>query len=362
MFRLLHFLSSYKYSERAQNLSIRALRGIKKFGLSPLVRFKYNYKHPLLERELLGVKFKNPVGLAAGFDKSGDRYNLLSDLGFGFIEIGSLTLLKQTHNTPNIYFLPKDEALINDSVINNLGVRHAVNYLKKNKPNCIIGANITSCISENMQKMIHEYELAFEYLYDFVDYFVLNVSLSDVNTFGNISSLEELSEILDPLLTIRNMYDEYRPILLKVTPDMNISDLDEVIALSLVSGLDGIIATNGTYKRENLNSSQRVLNRAQDGILCGKPLYNRSLEFVKYIYKKTNGQLPIIASGGIFTSEQAKEMLNSGASLIQIYSSFIYKGAKIVKRINKYIVKCAKNEALKVNNPQKKEKQREVKK
>lgn len=344
MYRLIRWVLFLFYPEKIHHILIRVLRGLKRFYIfSPIFRLIYNYKNPILEREVFGVKFKNPVGLAAGFDKNCDFYHLLSDFGLGFIEVGTLTPQPQEGNSkPRVFLLPKDEAIVNRDGIANLGVRHAVYLLKNNKPGCPIGANITSCENTPAQKIIKDFELAFEYLYDFVDYFTINVSTSRSGDHGVIKYTDRLSEVLDSLLTIRNMYDEYRPILLKVSPDMTNAELDKIIDIALISGLDGIITTSSIQKRENLKTSLRAINRIGDGGLSGKPLYTRSLNMVKYVHEKTRGQLPIVACGGIMTPLQAKEMLDAGASLIQIYTGFVYKGPCIVRKINKYLVKCEK--------------------
>ncbi len=351
MYRLIRWILFLFYPERIHYILIKVLRGLKRFYITtPILRLIYNYKNPSLEREVFGVKFRNPVGLASGFDKNCDCYHLLSDFGFGFIEVGTLTPQPQEGmNKPRVFLLPKDEAIINKNGSANLGVRHAVYILKRNKCSSPIGANISYCEKTPQNRIIKEFELAFEYLYDFVDYFAINVSTPNSKDCGVVKSTEQLSEILDSLLTIRNMYDEYRPILLKVTPDISNSELDEIIDIALVSGLDGIITSSATFRRENLKTTQKNLSRIGDGALSGKPLFNRNLEIVKYVHAKTRGQLPIIACGGIMTPQEAKQMLDAGCSLIQIFSGFVYKGPSIVKKINKYLVKCHKEQSANQN-------------
>ncbi len=305
-----------------------------------LMRLIFSYKNPKLEREVFGIKFKNPVGLAAGFDKNGDCYNHLSNLGFGFVEIGSLTPKAQGGNPkPRCFRLPKDKAIINRMGINNNGVKYAVEYIKKHKPNCVIGGNLSKNSTVSNEDAPKDYEKSFAILYDFVDYFVLNVSCPNVKNLDKLQDIDSLSEIIDRLLTIRRYSDDYRPILLKISPDIPVKHLDEIIDLVLVSGLDGVIATNTTRSREGLASPKESVEAIGDGGLSGAPLFERSLEFVKYISEKTNKQLPIIAVGGIMSPEQAKQMLDAGASLIQIYSGFIYNGPAFVKKINKYLAK-----------------------
>lgn len=305
-----------------------------------LIRFFFNYKNPKLEREVFGIKFKNPVGLAAGFDKNGDEYNKIANFGFSFVEIGSITPEPQDGNPkPRCFRLPKDRAIINRMGINNNGVKYAVDYIKNHKPNCVIGGNLSKNATVSNEDAPKDYEKSFAYLYDFVDYFVLNVSCPNVQDLDKLQNINNLSEIIDRLLTLRRYFDDYRPILLKISPDIPFQQLDEIVDLVLVSGLDGVIVSNTTRSRENLVTDKHTVESIGNGGLSGAPLYKKSLEMVKYINLRTNSQLPIVAVGGIMTPEQALEMLNAGASLIQIYTGFIYNGPGFVKKINKYLAK-----------------------
>ena len=327
--------------ERIHGIVVVLLRIISYIPLSDkLIRLFFDYKNPKLEREVFGIKFKNPVGLAAGFDKNGDSYNNLANFGFSFIEIGSLTPRAQGGNPkPRCFRLPEDKAIINRMGINNNGVKYAVEYIKAHKPNCIIGGNLSKNSDVSNEDAPKDYEKSFAMLYDFVDYFVLNVSCPNVKNLDKLQDISSLSEIIDRLLTLRRYFDDYRPILLKVSPDIPVKQLDDIIEIILVSGLDGVIATNTTRSREGLKSSAENINAIGEGGLSGAPLFERSLEFVKYISQKTNGQLPIIAVGGIMTPENAKQMLDAGASLVQIYSGFIYNGPGFIKQINKHLAK-----------------------
>lgn len=327
--------------ERIHGIVMSTLRVINYIPFSGnLMRLIFKYQNPKLEREVFGIKFKNPVGLAAGFDKNGDAYNLMANLGFSFVEIGSLTPEAQGGNPkPRCFRLPKDKAIINRMGINNNGVKYAVEYIKNHKPNCVIGGNLSKNSNVSNEDAPKDYEKSFALLYDFVDYFVLNVSCPNVKNLDKLQNINSLSEIIDRLLTLRRYYDDYRPILLKVSPDIEQKHLDEIIDLVLVSGLDGVIATNTTRSRENLISDKESVEAIGDGGLSGAPLFEKSLSFVKYIHKRTNGTLPIIAVGGIMSPENAKAMLDAGASLIQVYSGFIYNGPAFVKNINKYLAK-----------------------
>ncbi|MEN6619839.1 MAG: quinone-dependent dihydroorotate dehydrogenase [Rikenellaceae bacterium] len=341
MFRLIKpiiFAFSPETSHRiVQNLLI-FLRYIPFSGA--ILRLFYYYKRENLEREVLGLRFENPVGLAAGFDKNGEIYNDLANFGFSFIEIGSLTPNEQSGNPkPRCFRLVEDNAIINRMGINNRGVKYAVQSIKKRKPKVIIGGNISKSTSCPNDQAPMDYERSFAQLYDFVDYFTINISCPNVKGLSKLQDITALSEIIDKLTTLRKYYDDYRPILLKISPDITYEQLDEIIELILVSGLDGIVATNTTIKRENLKTNQERVDSIGDGGLSGAPLFERSLEIIKYIYKKTGGQLPIIGVGGITTPAQAKEMLDAGASLIQIYTGFIYNGPGFVKSILKHISK-----------------------
>lgn len=340
MFRLFKPLLFTLSPESAHNLIVSLLKFI--LYIPPLrwtLGLIYNFHSPKLEREVMGLKFKNPVGLAAGFDKNCEVFDALSSFGFGFVEVGSLTPLAQPGNPkPRCFRLVQDNAIINRMGINNKGVKYAVTNLKKRaKSDLIVGANIIKGTSTPNEKSPADYEKSFAQLYDFVDYFVINVSCPNVKDVTKLQDITSLSEIIDRVTTLRKYYDQYRPILLKLSPDLIFEQLDEIIDLVLVSGIDGVVATNTTTKRDGLKSSKERVEAIGEGGLSGAPLFNRSLEVVKYINNKTKGQLPIIASGGIMTPSQASKLLDSGATLVQIYTGFIYNGPGFVKQILKYL-------------------------
>ena len=342
MFRLLIKPILFSFTpETAHNIVSRLLLLLSYIPYSKyLVRLFFHFSSSSLEREVMGIKFPNPIGLAAGFDKNAELYNPLSDFGFGFIEIGSVTPVEQPGNSkPRIFRLVEDKALINRMGINNKGVKHTVSKLKQIKPRVIIGGNISKSTASSNEQAPLDYEKSFAQLYDFVDYFVVNVSCPNVKGLTKLQDITSLSEIVDKLTLLRKYYDDYRPILLKVSPDLSDEQLDEIIELILVSGLDGIVATNTTISRDNLLTERDKVEGIGEGGLSGAPLFNRSLEMVRYINKKTGGQLPIIGVGGIITPVQAKEMLDAGASLVQIYTGFIYNGPGFVKQILKYLNK-----------------------
>ncbi|PKO96565.1 MAG: quinone-dependent dihydroorotate dehydrogenase [Bacteroidetes bacterium HGW-Bacteroidetes-6] len=327
--------------ETAHNIIVRLLIILRYIPLSSFViRLLFKYRSPKLEREVMGIKFPNPVGMAAGFDKNGEIYNEMANFGFGFIEVGSVTPSEQIGNPkPRCFRLVDDKAIINRMGINNKGVKHLVTNLKERKPKVIIGANIIKSTASPNEIAPQDYEKTFAQLYDFVDYFVVNVSCPNVKGITKLQDINSLSEIVDRLTALRKYYDEYRPILLKISPDLDNEQLDEIIELILISGMDGIVATNTTRSRENLVTFKERVEFIGEGGLSGAPLYKKSLEMVRYITQKTKGQLPIIAVGGIMTPAQAHEMLNAGASLVQIYTGFIYNGPAFVKKILKYLSK-----------------------
>lgn len=301
-----------------------------------ITKLLYKKESPLLKKEFFGYTFKNPVGLAAGLDKNGTHYNQLSDFGFSFIEIGSLTPEPQPGNpTPRLFRLPNDRAIINRMGINNLGIKHAIKHIQHNKPNCILSASIAkNTTSETEEEIIRDYETAFSLMYDFVDMFAINISCPNVEDLDSLQDISKLSEVIDNLLELRLCYEEYKPILLKLSPDIKEVQLDQILHYSMMSGIDGIIAGNTTRTRDGLTASKEDIESIGNGGLSGAPLFEKSLKLVKSINEKTKGRLPIIGVGGIMGPNEAKQMLDAGASLIQIYTGFIYEGPSIVKKIN----------------------------
>ena len=295
---------------------------------------------PELSKEVFGRVFPNPVGLAGGLDKNGEHYNDLANFGFGFIEIGSLTPEPQDGNPkPRLFRVVKDRAIINRMGINNKGVKNAIEHLKRERPEVIVAANISKNTSSMNEDAAKDYESAFALLYDFVDMFVINLSCPNVVGLAKLQDVSFLSEIVDKLLSLRMYFDEYRPILVKVSPDIPQQQLDEIIEYVMMSGVDGIVAGNTTRSRDGLTISQDRIDAIGNGGMSGAPLFRKNLNLVKYIHDKTGGNLPVIGVGGIMSPEQAKEMLDAGASLIEIYSGFIYEGPGLVKRILKYLQK-----------------------
>ena len=323
--------------ETAHNLLFSCLAFLRHVPFAhSIIRAIYKKEAPSLSKEVFGITFPNPVGLAGGLDKNGEFYNDMAYFGFGFVEIGSLTPQPQDGNPkPRCFRVPQDKAIINRFGINNKGVRNAVEHLKKNRPEVIVAANIsknTTSINEDAAK---DYESAFALLYDFVDMFVVNVSCPNVVGLTSLQDISFLSEIVDKLLNLRMYYDEYRPILLKVSPDLSKEQLDDIMDYCLRSGIDGIVAGNTTRSRDGLTISQDKIDKIGNGGMSGAPVHKKNLELVRYIHTRTEGKLPIIGVGGIMSEEQAKAMIEAGASLVEIYSGFIYEGPALVKRIIK---------------------------
>lgn len=325
--------------ETAHNITFSGLSFIRHIPFArSIIRAIYRKDSKSLEREVFGIRFPNPVGLAGGLDKNGEFYNDMANFGFGFVEIGSLTPKPQDGNEkPRCFRIPADRAIINRFGINNKGVRNAVEHLKKERPEVIVAANIsknTSSINEDAAK---DYEQSFALLYDFVDMFVINVSCPNVVGLTALQDVSFLSDIVDRLLDLRMYYDNVRPILLKVSPDLPHPQLDDIIDYCLRSGIDGIVAGNTTRSRDGLSISESKIEKIGNGGLSGAPLYRKNLELVKYVHEKSKGRLPIIGVGGIMSGEQAQEMLDAGASLVEIYTGFIYEGPSIVKKIIRHL-------------------------
>lgn len=321
--------------EFAHDMVLAGLGFLRKipFGRSVSKLF-FKKSFPALKKEVFGIEFPNPVGLAAGLDKNGSYYNELSDFGFGFIEIGSLTPKPQLGNPkPRLFRLPDDKALINRMGINNSGMVKAIENIKKNRPEVKLAASISKNSLSQEGQIPKDYEACFSALYDFVDFFVVNVSCPNVEGLCNLQDTSFLSDIMDPVLDKRAGMDEYKPVLVKISLDITNDQLDEILSYSMMSGVDGIVVGNTTKTRKGLSVDEEILSRIGNGGLSGAPLYQKSLDMVKYIYAKTEGKLPIVGVGGIMTPEQALEMLNSGASLIEIYTGFIYEGPGFVGRI-----------------------------
>jgi len=312
---------------------IRFLNKIPGFG--KLFQAMYEVNSPKLEREVFGLKFKNPVGLAAGFDKDAKLYKELSNLGFGFIEIGTLTPKGQEGNPKKRLFrLKEDSAIINRMGFNNGGVLEAVERLKKNN-DVLIGGNIGKNKNTPNEEATSDYEICFEALFPYVDYFVVNVSSPNTPNLRALQDKEPLTQLLQTLQNLNEAKPKQKPILLKIAPDLTDEQLLDIIDIVKETQIAGVIATNTTLSREGLQSK----NKTEMGGLSGKPLTKRSTEVIRFLSEKSNKAFPIIGVGGIHSADDAIEKLNAGASLIQLYTGFIYEGPGLIKVINKRILK-----------------------
>jgi len=292
-----------------------------------------------LNREVFGLKFKNPVGIAAGLDKNAEVFDMLGYMGFGFVEIGTVTPKAQDGNPkPRLFRLKKDLSLINRMGFNNKGVDYVVNKLKKKKSDIIIGGNIGKNTLTPNNKAIDDYEYCYDALIDYVDYIAVNVSCPNIKDLKELQDKDALLDILKRLKDKNVKKSHKKPILLKISPDLTNNQLDEIIDIVKISKIDGIIATNTTTIRDGLSISKEKIKEIGDGGLSGKPLNKRSTEVIRYISTKSNNKIPIMAVGGVLTTNDAIEKLNAGASLVQIYTGFIYEGPWFTKQINKSIL------------------------
>lgn len=308
-------------------------------GVNFLWRKYFVFEDKRLERHLFGLTFKNPVGLAAGFDKNASMYNDLAQCGFGFIEIGTVTPLAQPGNDkPRLFRLKKDKAIINRMGFNNDGVDAAVLQLKKRKTKVIIGGNIGKNKMTENENAVDDYVLAFEGLHDYVDYFVVNVSSPNTPNLRALQEKEPLTALLSELKSRNKKKAVQRPILLKIAPDLSTEQLDDIIEIVLNTEIDGVIASNTTIHRDGLLEGKQALEKIGAGGLSGKPLTKQSTEVIRYLHTHSKGKFPIIGVGGIHSPEDAIEKLEAGASLVQLYTGFIYEGPGLIKRINKALI------------------------
>ena len=306
-------------------------------GLSLIFKKTYTVEDKRLERELFGLKFRNPVGLAAGFDKDAKLFNELSSFGFGFVEIGTLTPKPQPGNPKQRLFrLKADQAIINRMGFNNGGVEEAAIRLKKNK-GVLIGGNIGKNKVTANEDAVKDYELCFDALFDLVDYFVVNVSSPNTPNLRELQDKEPLTELLLSLQKRNNTKKQPKPILLKIAPDLSEEQLTDIIDIVSETKIAGVIATNTTISREGLDSPSYLA--AEQGGLSGKPLTTRSTEVIRFLAEKSNKAFPIIGVGGIHSAQDALEKLDAGADLVQIYTGFIYEGPALIRSINKAILK-----------------------
>lgn len=309
-------------------------------GVRNILSAIHKKEHPKLEKTLFGVKFNNPVGLAAGLDKDAKLIDELSTFGFGFIEIGTVTPRPQPGNDkPRLFRLPADQGLINRMGFNNKGAAHAASRLKERRSGVVIGGNIGKNKTTPNEDAILDYESCFETLYPYVDYFVVNVSSPNTPGLRDLQEKEPLKKLLLAVKMLSNAKTKPKPVLLKIAPDLTVTQLDDIVEILRESGTDGVIATNTTISREGLATSKKTVDRIGAGGLSGKPVRERSTEVIAYLRAKLGPGYPIIGVGGIMKPEDAIEKLKAGADLVQIYTGFIYEGPGFVKRILREVIR-----------------------
>ncbi|MFA8434494.1 MAG: quinone-dependent dihydroorotate dehydrogenase [Marinifilaceae bacterium] len=308
-----------------------------------IIGARFKLEDPLLETEVFGLKFPNPVGLAAGLDKNAEAFDLLGQMGFGFVEIGTVTPKAQPGNLePRLFRFINDKALVNRMGFNNEGVEEIVNRLRKRKTKVMIGGNIGKNKVTPNDQAIRDYLSCFEALYPVVDYFAVNVSSPNTPNLRELQDKEPLKRLLNDLMELNRSKEVSKPILLKIAPDLTDSQLDDIIEIVKETSIAGIVATNTTVSRDGLTYTREDIEAVGEGGLSGEPLKKRSTQVIRYINEKSEGSIPIIGVGGIMSPEDALEKMEAGASLVQIYTGFIYEGPDLVKAINKKVIETRK--------------------
>lgn len=326
--------------ERAHRLVLVALRAL---GAVPggrwLLRSIYAVEHPSLEREVFGVRFPNPVGLAAGFDRNAEACREWAALGFGFVEVGTITPAPQGGNPrPRVFRLPRDRAIVNRIGLANRGLKRALHYLRRPRKGVIVGCNIGKNGDTAAENAAADYLKCFRNLYQYADYFTVNMSCDNCAREGSAYSREHILRILEPLFEFRRGQNQYRPVMLKISPDLDDETVDRITDILLETPLDGIVAANGSHRREGLSTSRVSVDCIGNGRLSGAPLTERTVELIRRIHVRSGGSYPIIASGGVMTAEDARRMLDAGADLVQLYTGIIYEGPELIGEICRSLI------------------------
>ena len=326
--------------EKAHHFTTGLLHIILKIPFAKgIFKLMFIIKDESLKKQLFGLTFENPVGLAAGFDKQGDLFEDFSNLGFGFIEVGTVTPKGQPGNPkPRMFRLPKDKALINRMGFNNDGLETLISKLKKRKTKIVIGGNIGKNKITPNENAVYDYLICYNKLFDYVDYFVVNVSSPNTPNLRELQEKEPLKKLLNALVEKNNLKPNKKPILLKIAPDVTNTQLDDIIEIALEIKLDGLIATNTTTDRSKLTTNKSAVESIGAGGVSGLPVAIRSNEVIRYLRQNLGTDFPIIGVGGIFTAQDAIDKLEAGADLVQVYSGFIYEGPAMVKKINQGLV------------------------
>ncbi|MBW3129590.1 quinone-dependent dihydroorotate dehydrogenase [Hymenobacter profundi] len=328
-------------AERAHHLIFDNLkRAYRLPGTAALLRGLYDFQHPALTREVFGLTFRNPVGLAAGFDKNAVLTDELAALGFGFVEIGTVTPRPQPGNVqPRLFRLPQDEALVNRMGFNNEGAGAAAQRLRQRRnQQLIIGGNIGKNKDTPNEQAAQDYVACVEALHEVVDYFVVNVSSPNTPGLRQLQEREPLIQLLQQVQERNQSLPQPRPLLLKIAPDLTDSQLDDILLIARETNLSGLVATNTTISRAELRTTTDHITSLGAGGLSGRPLRARATEVIRYLHQRAGDALPIIGAGGIHSPQDAKEKLAAGAALVQLYTGFIYEGPALVGRINRALV------------------------
>ena len=328
MRRILHFISRVFGAEQAHSLSVLLLRMADKIPtIKWFLRKLYFVEHKSLEREVFGIHFRNPIGLAAGFDRNGEVYRTLSSIGFGFVEIGTVTPRPQQGNPkPRIFALPEDTALLNRIGLASKGLDVVLSNVRKEHQGIILGCNIGKNTVTPPEEAPMDYLRVFRNLYQYIDYFTVNVSYNTTHKQYIPRTRESIMSILEPLFDFRRGQNQYRPILLKISPDLTNEEIDLMTDIMVDTPLDGIIATNATTHPRDLKTAPEVLRKNGVGAVSGSPLTERAIEVVHRVHERCNGTYPIIGVGGLMTGDDVKRMMEAGAALVQVYTGFVYNG------------------------------------
>jgi dihydroorotate dehydrogenase len=341
MYKLFRFVLFQFDAEKVHYFVVGLLNQIHRFAPArQLFRSLYVVQHPALETNFLGLKFPNPVGLAAGFDKNAQHIDALADCGFGFIEIGTVTPKAQPGNDkPRLFRLKADQAILNRMGFNNDGVEAAIVQLKaRQNRQIIIGGNIGKNKWTPNEEAANDYLTCFEALFPYVDYFVVNVSSPNTPNLRALQEKEPLQDLLLRLQELNKQQSQPKPILLKIAPDLSNSQIDEIIEIVTYTKIAGLIVANTTISREGLRTPAAEIEQMGAGGISGKPVTLRATEMVKYIHEQSNGKIPMMAVGGIHTAQDALDKLAAGATLVQLYTGFIYEGPALVKAINRALL------------------------
>lgn len=329
-------------AERAHHLVFDNLKRAHRMpGAGALLQSLYGFQHPRLEREVFGLRFRNPVGLAAGFDKNAELTDELASLGFGFVEIGTVTPRPQPGNpTPRLFRLPQDEALVNRMGFNNAGAAAAAARLRQRHSTIVVGGNIGKNKDTPNEHAAQDYIACVEALHEVVDYFVVNVSSPNTPGLRQLQEREPLIRLLQQVQERNAGLPVPRPLLLKIAPDLTNTQLDDILLIAQETQLSGLVASNTTISRSNLLTDAAHVDSLGAGGLSGRPLRQRATEVISYLHRRSGGSLPIIGVGGIHSPADALEKLAAGASLLQLYTGFIYEGPALISRINKALVQA----------------------